>query len=216
MDDDEDRSGEAPCLAHRLIGGHPVDPRTVRDVAVFRRAERARLYEMRRRLTVAERRATEEVVAAALGTLVPAGEGPVISVYWPIRGELDLRGWMAAAAGKGARIALPVVVEKDRPLEFRLWTPGARMIRGLWNIPIPAEGVAATPDIVVAPLLGVDGAGYRLGNGGGYYDRTLALLSTREVIGVGHDFARMDTIYPMPWDVPMTVVVLSDGTVRRP
>ncbi len=79
---------------------------------------------------------------------------------------------------------------------------------------MPLGTVAVTPDIVISPLLGVDDALYRLGNGGGYYDRTLARLTgPRLVVGVGHGVARMATIFPMPWDVPMDVVLLGDGTV---
>ncbi len=88
------------------------------------------------------------------------------------------------------------------------------MTRGVWNIPVPQSSEALTPDVVIAPLLGIDAAGYRLGNGGGYYDRTLAALPRMpQVIGVGHDFCRIDTIFPMPWDVPMQQSILGDGTV---
>jgi 5,10-methenyltetrahydrofolate synthetase len=72
------------------------------------------------------------------------------------------------------------------------------------------------PDVVIVPLLGVDDALFRLGNGGGYYDRTLVRLpGPRRVIGVGYGFSRMTTIYPMPWDVPMDVIVLDDGTIQH-
>ena len=90
------------------------------------------------------------------------------------------------------------------------------MQRGVWNIPVPAEGAEMLPDVVVAPLVGVDRDGYRLGNGGGYYDRTLARLDPLpRVIGVGFPDCRVLTIYPMPWDIPMHSIVLADGSVRH-
>jgi 5,10-methenyltetrahydrofolate synthetase len=211
----EDTGGEDPCLAHLIVGGHAVDPGTARDVARFRRAERERLYALRRATPVAARAAMEGAVAAGLDALdLPAGT--VVSGYWPIRGELDLRPWLAGLAARGMRAALPVVEARAAPLGFRLWTQGARMERGAWNIPVPADGAPVTPDVVLAPLVGVDRAGYRLGNGGGYFDRTLAHLRPREVVGVGHPSALMETIHPMPWDVPMTLVILGDGSAWRP
>jgi 5,10-methenyltetrahydrofolate synthetase len=211
----DDIGGEEPCFAHLIVGGHLVDPTTARDVARFRKAERERLYALRRAVPVASRQVMEDAVAACLDTLdLPTGT--VVSGYWPIRGELDLRPWLGRAVARGVQVALPVVVGRDAPLVFRVWTPGTPMTRGAWNIPVPAEGAEVTPDVVLAPLVGVDRAGYRLGNGGGYFDRTLAAISPREIVGVGHDFARMDTIHPMPWDIPMRLVILGDGSVTRP
>ena len=74
----------------------------------------------------------------------------------------------------GGRCALPVVVEKKAPLVFRLWKPGGRLVPGVWNIPIPADGDEVLPDVVIAPVVGFDSACYRLGYGGGFFDRTLA------------------------------------------
>ncbi|SFQ04179.1 5-formyltetrahydrofolate cyclo-ligase [Tranquillimonas alkanivorans] len=212
MEEEPAGGGSEPCLGHLLVDGHPVDPQTVRDVARFRRAERARLLQARTR-PVAEARKAADVLEDALAGLVAPAPGQRIAVYWPIRGEPDLRGWMREAHEAGARVLLPVVVRKDAPLAFRRWTPGCRMERGLWNIPVPAEGESEHPDTVIAPLVGVDEALFRLGNGGGYYDRTLVRLEPRpHVIGVGFAECRLRTIFPMPWDVPMNVVILSDGT----
>jgi 5,10-methenyltetrahydrofolate synthetase len=211
----DETGGEEPCFTKLLVGRHVVDPDTARDVARFRRAERERLYALRRSVPVSARRAMEEAIAARLDAL-DLPPGAVVSGYWPIRGELDLRPWLARAVARGVKVALPVVVALDAPLAFREWTPGAPMTRGAWNIPVPAEGAEVAPDIVLAPLVGIDPAGYRLGNGGGYFDRSLATIAPREIVGVGHPFARIETIFPMPWDIPMTVVILGDGSVTRP
>lgn len=207
----ESDSGTAPCFEHLLVDGHPVDPETARDVARFRRSERARLVAERALSSEDRERATANLIEG-LDRIVALKAGATIAVYWPIRGEPDLRSWMERTHAAGARILLPVVVEEHEPLEFHTWSPESRMTRGFWNILVPANGEARAPDIVIAPLVGVDEELYRLGNGGGYYDRTLARFERKpRVIGVGFAGCCLPTIYPMPWDVPMTEVLLSDG-----
>ncbi len=214
MSDDDESSD--PCFAHLLVDGHPVDPGTARDVARFRRAERERLYAARRTLPSDERAALTASLHEALSAHLTPTPGMRIAAYWPIRGEPDLRAWMKDAAEAGAEILLPLVEEKNAPLVFRRWWPGCPMRRGAWNIPEPDGTDVAVPDVVISPLVGVDDALYRLGNGGGYYDRTLARLDPpARVIGVGFPFCRIATIFPMPWDVPMDSVVLADGQVMR-
>ena len=113
-------------------------------------------------------------------------------------------------------MALPVVVDKKGPLEYRTWRPGEPLVDGVWGIPIPARRDLTTPSIVLAPLVGFDLACYRLGYGGGYFDRTLAALAPRPVaIGVGFEIQRLETIYPQPFDVPMDLIVTETGTRRR-
>jgi 5-formyltetrahydrofolate cyclo-ligase len=215
MTDDDEPAGSTVCFAHMLVDGHVIDPQTWRDVSVFRKAERTRLYAARQALAVDERKAMAERISARLTKILGDVSGRTIAVYWPIRGEINLRSWMVEASRNGARICLPVVIEKNQPVEFHHWTPECAMAKGIWNIPVPADAVLAVPDVVIVPLLGVDENGYRLGNGGGYYDRTLALLPGDFLtIGVGQPFARMKTIFPMPWDIAMKTVVLGDGEVR--
>ena len=214
MIEEDDSGGSEPCLAHLLVDGHPVDPETMRDVARFRAAERARLMKARQKLSVEEHAASSAKLTAMLKTRVCPQQGMRIAVYWPIRAEPDLRAWMAKAHTAGAAILLPIVTEQHAPLSFRSWQPGCAMRRGVWNIPVPASGAEAVPDVVISPLVGVDKTCFRLGNGGGYYDRTLAHLDPRpKVIGVGFSHCLMPTIFPMPWDIPMDSVILCDGTV---
>ena len=220
-----DRDGEgayasSPCFAHELEfteeGYQVVDPEQARDVARWRKAERERLIALRLEVPAEERKRIADEVAAELDALVEPRPGLIVSVYWPFRGELDLRGWMRAATERGHRIALPIVRAKGQPLYFREWHPDCPMERGVWNIPVPAETAELTPDVVIAPLIGFDGGCYRLGYGGGFYDRTLAALSPRpRVIGVGLPQARIPTIYPQPHDIPMDVIVTGAGQVVR-
>ena len=141
--------------------------------------------------------------------------GRSVSFYWPFRGEPDLRPFMQTLWARGQSCSLPVVVEKNAPLAFRLWQPGCKLVPGVWNIPVPADGAEVEPEIVIAPVVGFDSACYRLGYGGGFFDRTLAKLSTRPVvIGVGYARAALASIYPLPHDVPMDVVVTERGIAR--
>ncbi len=178
------------------------------DIARWRKSQREALIAARLAVPAAERTRVAEEVAAVLDQLVAPRSGQIISLYWPFRGELDLRNWMRTAHEKGARTALPVVEEKAQPLVFREWSPGCRMERGVWNIPIPASDTQILPNIVIAPLVGHDPGCFRLGYGGGFYDRTLAAMAERpKVIGVGLPIAELSTIFPQPFDIPMDVIV---------
>lgn len=216
--DESDGYASPACSAHELDPAYvlgtetPMDPR---EVARWRRAKRERLITARLAVPAAERAEAATAVARALDRLVAVEAGTVVSAYWPFRGELDLRGWLGGVIERGGRAALPVVVEKGRPLIFRDWAPGARMERGVWNIPVPDEGPEVVPDVVVAPLVGFDAGCYRLGYGGGFYDRTLAAIPRpRLVVGVGLAGAEMPTIHPQPHDIPMDVTVTGEGAVR--
>jgi 5,10-methenyltetrahydrofolate synthetase len=212
MDESDDHGGEPPCFEHLIAGGESVDPQIARDVARFRKAERVRLL-AGREMAVEDRKICTDKLIGGLDSIVAPGPGMRIAAYWPIRGEPDLRRWMVSAHERGAQILLPIVVRKNQPLEFHEWTPGCKVARGVWNILVPTSGTKLVPDTVIAPLVGVDKACFRLGNGGGYYDRTLAAMQPHpRTIGIGFAGCRLKTIFPMPWDVPMDEVLLSDRT----
>src|SRR5690606_40270883 len=105
--------------------------------------------------------------------------------------------------------ALPIFVTAPRmPLTFRTWRRGEPLARGVWNIPVPEVGVERWPDIVIAPVVGFDAFCYRLGYGGGFFDRTLAAHPGRPlVIGGGYDEQQIDTIRPQPHDNPMEEII---------
>lgn len=183
------------------------------EIRNWRKAERARLIAERMALRGELRARHNAAITNALETLLTPQM--VIGFYWPIRGEYDARKLIAAFLDQGARAAMPVVVQKGAPLVFRPWHPGARMENGFWDIPVPAEGDPVIPTTLLVPLVGFDEMGYRLGYGGGYYDRTLASLPTKPLaIGVGYEFARLETIHPQPHDIPMSVIV-TEGRVLR-
>jgi 5,10-methenyltetrahydrofolate synthetase len=185
----------------------------------WRRAERARLIEARLRAPVAQRQAASGRIAGHLesfarerGLLAP---GTTISGYWPLRGEPDLRPWLARMHEAGLTCVLPVVVEKGAPLVFRRWSPGCPMEKGFWDIPIPAARGEFIPDVLLAPVVGFDARCYRLGYGGGYFDRTLEQLLSRSArycaIGVGYEMARLQSIRPLPHDIALQAIVTEAG-----
>ena len=161
-DDDEQDGGSEPCFAHMVVDGHVVDPDTARDVARYRKSERLRLYALRKAVPLEQRRQMAVAVADGLDREITNVEGAVIAVYWPIRGELDLRGWMNQLHRQGATVALPVVIEHDQPVAFHKWSPDSTMRRGVWGIPVPETITAVQPDVIVIPLLGVDENRFRL------------------------------------------------------
>lgn len=214
---DDDEGGTSACFAHelqQLADGSfvAVDEQQRRDVMRWRKSERERLIAVRLEVLASEREAWARAIAAHVAENEDF-EGRTVSFYWPFRGEPDLRPLMETVIAAGGACALPVVVEKGRPLEFRAYTPGDRLERGIWNIPVPAEGAVVTPDIVIAPVVGFDPAAFRLGYGGGYFDRTLAAMAPKPcVIGVGYELARIATIFPQPHDIPMSAIVTQNGT----
>ncbi|MDB5377350.1 MAG: 5-formyltetrahydrofolate cyclo-ligase [Rubritepida sp.] len=210
------------CFLHEVDPdylGHAPEPDAEqrRDVARWRKAERERLIALRLAVDPETRRQETERIAARLDAAIGEVAGRIVSAYWPFRGEPDLRAWLERVHARGGRCALPVVVEKARPLVFREWRPGAPLAQGVWNIPIPAEGAEVVPDIVIAPVVGFDPGAYRLGYGGGFFDRTLAAMPVKPlVLGVGTSRAAIPTIFPQPHDIPMDMIITEGRSFGRP
>jgi 5-formyltetrahydrofolate cyclo-ligase len=164
----------------------------------------------------AERRRWGEEIEAKLRVLLSEQPGISLGVYWPFQAEFDPRPLIDWAIAQGSAVALPTVVDKKGPLEYRLWRPGEPLTDGVWNIPVPEKREVIVPQAVLAPLVGFDRQYYRLGYGGGYFDRTLAALLPRPLaIGVGFELSKIETIYPQPFDMPMDIIVTEEKTRRR-
>lgn len=184
------------------------------SVKRWRRGERERLIALRQAVPVDERRRLGALIETELRGIVAAQPG-ILGVYWPFRAEFDPRPLIEWAVASGRTVALPVVIDRKGPLEYRAWRPGETLVDGVWNIPVPEKREIVVPAIVLAPLVGFDRACYRLGYGGGYFDRTLASLSPRPAaIGVGFEFQALETIHPQDFDVKMDAIVTETGTRR--
>jgi len=119
----------------------------------------------------------------------PVQTPTVVSGFWPMAEELDIRPLMIELHNQGCQLCLPVVVAKKQPLAFRAWRPGDPLEQGVFGTlhPSPRREVLE-PDALIVPLLAVDEEGWRLGYGGGFYDRTLEGLRSKKnitAIGVG-------------------------------
>lgn len=182
------------------------------DLRDFRSALRNRLIAAREALPAAEHARLSREIERHLQPLVDALKPAVLAFCWPFRGEFDARALVSARRPGGLRACLPVVMDNASPLEFREWAPHSEMIEDRYGIHIPARGAALRPDVILMPLNGFDAAGYRLGYGGGYFDRSLAALDPRpRAIGVGFELARVPSIRPQAHDLPMDFIVTEAG-----
>jgi len=190
-----------------------VDPRIARNPrAESKKDWRARL--LGARLEAASDAARNAALEARLAALVARIAPRSIGFYWPLRGEFDARAWIAGwLAGDASRqAALPAIAERHTPLAFRVWTPDTPMREGHHGIPEPASQERAVPDLLLVPCVGFDADGYRLGYGGGYYDRTLAAWpgdALPVTVGVAYEACRIDDGVPEreAHDLPLDVVV---------
>lgn len=154
--------------------------------------------------------------AGIVGHLLAALAVPrVVAFCWPIKHEPDVRAVVAHWEALGARAVLPVVVAEASPLAFRRRTFDTPLVPDRYGIPTPVTGDFMQPDLILLPLNGFDAAGYRLGYGGGYFDRTLAALSPRPLaVGVGFEVNRLPSIRPESHDQRLDWVVTEAGAFR--
>lgn len=177
-----------------------------------RDAVRRALLAARRAADPAARAIAQSALTARLAGVVELEPQQVLAVYWPIRGEPALASLLPRWRATGARLALPVVEGPARPLRFLEWLPQQPLQPGPWNIPQPVGTPVLRPSLILVPCLGFSGEGYRLGYGGGFYDRTLQALEfdggpVPRTLGIAWDEARLDDFVPLPTDRPLDAVV---------
>ncbi len=193
-----------------------IAPSTWSEIKAWRKATRTAIIASRMARDPAERMRLSEPVLGHLHAAIDVTRYPVLGVYWPIRGEIDLREFARQHVAAGGTVGLPVVVQDAAPVEFWRWRPGLALKRGHWNIPVPPERDVVTPNVLVVPLVGFDAGRYRLGYGGGFYDRTLAAMRPRpHTIGIAFADAELPTIYPQPHDIPMDVIITDSNRFPR-
>lgn len=146
----------------------------------------------------------------------------VIGAYWPIKGEFDplpaLHRWKEDGElqrdGQRRRIGLPVIDKVHKTLSFHLWYPGCPMEEDAYGIPKPKATEVVVPTLLFVPCVGYAPGGYRLGYGGGFYDRTLATLTPRPfTVGLGFTCGYLDDFVPEPHDLPLDTILNDNGVV---
>lgn len=186
------------------------------DSSVFRAALRREKLAARMSLDEETRLALSLRVEAHLETLLTPYPPSILAFCAPVRGEFDARPLASRLIERGWRAAMPVVEAAAAPMSFRIWTPLSAMSIDRHGIPIPLGGANIVPDIVLLPLVAFDQQGFRIGYGGGYFDRTLAALVPRPLaIGVGFELGRVADIRPQAHDQPLNVVVTEAGIMRH-
>lgn len=151
--------------------------------------------------------AAQAHLTAVLGQMSTAP----LSGYLPIRTEIDPVPVMAAHLGP---VGVPIVLGEGQPLEFHLWTPDCALKEGPFGAKVPVDGVEMTPQVVIVPLAAFDARGFRLGYGGGFYDRTLAKLKAQgpvRALGFAYDAQELPEVPIDEFDQPLDGIVTESG-----
>ena len=158
------------------------------------------------------------LTTSGLEFLGPDLAGKTVSGFLPYRSEIDVTGLLAALAKKGCRTCLPVVTGKARPLLFRQWQVGDQTEPGAWNIPAPLQSAPiVAPDVLLVPLLAFDKFGFRLGYGGGFYDRTIESLAKKQkiiTIGVAYSGQQVTTVPRDKHDQKLDWILTEKGPAK--
>jgi 5-formyltetrahydrofolate cyclo-ligase len=178
-----------------------------------------------KRLALADRAWRNDLLQRVMRVWLIERPETVIGAYWPIKGEFDplpaLFRWQEAgleedarAAQRQRRIALPVVNKVDKTLTFHTWFPGCPMEEDAYGIPKPKDTEAVQPSLIFVPCVGYGPGGFRLGYGGGFYDRTLAQIQPKPfTVGLGYDFAWLPELQPEIHDVPLDAILTDAGAM---
>jgi 5,10-methenyltetrahydrofolate synthetase len=187
--------------------------------AEARRVLRKRLIEQRLAMSPGLHASLSGRINANLQTNFPELAEKRVTFYWPMKNEPDLRPLLRQWFQRGQpgfMALLPVVEERGQPLVFKTWIPDTPLSADALGLPAPDENTATiTPEVLLIPVNAFDKAGYRLGYGGGFFDRTLARLAPSSLsIGVGFELSRVDSIDPNPNDMRLDAVVTEANIYR--
>ena len=169
---------------------------------------RKRLLKERLEMSQAERKAAQEKISCDLKRLLTPFSGP-LGFYLPVKGEFNpvevVEDWLRI--DKKNTACLPVIVKKDEPMIFRKWTPKQIMVKGTFDIDIPdSKSPIIEPKILLIPTLGFNQKNFRLGYGGGYYDRTLTVISAL-TIGICFKIGKSSEIEEEDHDIPLDIII---------
>ena len=179
---------------------------------LWRRVLRRQMVEKRLALPREMHAGLSAAIVAHLLRHLPQLSNETVAFCWPVKNEPDVRAALEEWRRQGAQAALPVVVAEGVPLAFRAWEASTPLEPDRYGIPTPTRGAWLHPGALLLPLNAFDAQGYRLGYGGGYFDRTLAALSPRPLaIGVGFEMNRVESIRPEAHDQRLDWIVTEAG-----
>jgi 5-formyltetrahydrofolate cyclo-ligase len=194
------------------------DTARLSDLSAIKAALRHDMTERRRDAAARAVPNAAEIARDNFLASIPLPSGATVSAFWPLPDEFDTRPIMFALHEAGHPIGLPVVEKRGLPLRFRVWEPGMPLVRGNFNVETPSKDQPeCVPEILIVPLLAFDREGYRLGYGGGFYDRTIAgLRAMGPTIAVGYAYAgqEIDAVPHDGTDAQLDWVVTERAAVR--
>lgn len=172
---------------------------------------RSTLLAKRQTLAADAKKTMDERIGERLLAWLPTTDVTLVGVYWPMRGEPDLDATFAVLHDSGTQLALPVVVSKDDPLKFIAWMPGEPMKADRYGVMTPAARHREVfPQLLVIPCVGFNRHCFRLGYGGGFYDRTVALKPRPKTVGVTYSFSEV-VFAPDTYDIALDVLLTEEG-----
>ena len=185
------------------------------EADILRQNLRRDMIARRQALSAATHAALSAAVRSGLDAAFPALSDHIVGFCWPVQNEPDLLPLMAELIARGGRVALPVVIRPGEPLAFREWWPDQPLQADRYDIPTPTDGDFLTPQVLLLPVNAFDAHGFRIGYGGGFFDRTLASLSPRPLaIGVGFAFQQVESTLPQAHDLPLDAIVTENGLIQ--
>jgi 5-formyltetrahydrofolate cyclo-ligase len=196
------------------------EPKSSDTASFLKQQLRAALIEQR--LQMPDRHVRSDLLQRVMRIWLVGRPDTVIGAYWPIKGEFDplpaLHRWKEDGELQGKatqrRIGLPVMNRVHKTLTFHAWYPGCPMEEDAYDIPKPKDTELIVPTLLFVPCLGYSDGGFRLGYGGGFYDRTLAALQPRPfTVGLGFSNGLLANYEPQPHDVPLDAILNEDGVV---
>lgn len=187
-------------------------------ISALSKTDLRRIARQTRRAEAARLGLAAPLALAGLADALGLPEKACVAGYWPLEGEIDPVPLMEALAARGHVMALPVVTETGGILQFRRWVPGEDLEPGPHGTRHPAAAQPVmTPGVLLVPLLAFDRRGFRLGYGGGYYDRTLGNLRRGGAAGiaVGLAFAaqEVENVPTDPWDIALDLIATEQGVI---
>lgn len=193
--------------ASQFTDSAPIRPAEIDHAAQVRQSLRQQLLQQRRAIHIEQRRLWDQRIGEQVRAWCVKQRPPSLGIYWPIQGEADLLPIYPELHALGIALCLPLVLERNQPLQFLSWQPNTAMTLDAYKIPVPQhQQLVPVPAAMLIPCVGFNAKNYRLGYGGGFYDRTLLASPDRIAIGIAYQQA-LTSFTPDAHDIPMSTII---------